>query len=82
MENKQEQSVTVKDIVEKFLQEQGKDGLYNPVGECGCPLTDVSPADCLSEHCLAACRRTCAACGDVFYTDQASGTLCPFCVEY
>jgi len=44
---------TVKEIVEKYLQENGYDGLFNSSGECACKIGDLIP--CWSEG-LENCR--------------------------
>ena len=33
--------MTVKEIVEKYLRDNGYEGLCNPDNECGCPLDDL-----------------------------------------
>ncbi len=33
--------MTVKDIVKQYLIENGYDGLYSEIGECGCDLKDI-----------------------------------------
>ena len=35
--------MTVKEIIEKFLDEHGYDGLYNENGECACKRDDLMP---------------------------------------
>jgi hypothetical protein len=45
--------LTVRDIVEQGLKQDGYEGLYNTDGECGCELGDLSPLDCLSTDCVA-----------------------------
>ncbi len=37
--------MTVKEIIEKYLKENGFDGLFNSDGECGCLLDDFMPCD-------------------------------------
>lgn len=34
--------MNVRQIIEKFLCENGHDGLFNADGECGCELSDLS----------------------------------------
>jgi hypothetical protein len=43
--------MTCKEIVKKYLQDNGFDGLYEP-GECGCDLDDFMP-------CGGDCAMTC-----------------------
>ena len=40
--------MTVREIVKKYLQKNGFDGLYNELLECGCDLNDLMccPEDC------------------------------------
>jgi len=40
--------LTVKEIVKKYLEENGFDGLYNP-GECACKKDDLMPCECFTE---------------------------------
>jgi len=35
--------MTVSEIIEKYLKENGYDGLYNLNGECGCEIDDLIP---------------------------------------
>lgn len=37
----------VGEIIESYLRENGYDGLYNWVGECGCSVDDLAPCG----HC-------------------------------
>lgn len=46
----------VKDIVRKFIEQNGYDGLFSPEGECACLADDLSPGDCLAENCEAGYR--------------------------
>jgi hypothetical protein len=45
--------MNVRKIVETYLRSNGYDGLCNPEHECGCPLVGLSPADCITEYCVA-----------------------------
>lgn len=36
-------------IVEKYLKENGFDGLYSD--ECGCELSDLAPCESMSDEC-------------------------------
>ena len=53
---------TVKEIVLKYLQENGYDGLFTE--DCGCELSDLMPCsyDCL-EYCEAGYKQPCD-CGE------------------
>jgi hypothetical protein len=46
-------SPTVKSIVERWLKENGYDGLYTGNGECGCRLGDLIPCDSPCDQCEA-----------------------------
>ena len=37
--------MTVREIIKKYLEENGFDGLYNP-GECACKKDDLMPCSC------------------------------------
>lgn len=37
----------------------GFDGLYNVVGGCGCQVSDLSPASCMTEDCRAGHKVPC-----------------------
>ena len=39
-------------LVQVGLKEQGYNGLF-VAGVCGCKINDLSPNDCLNEHCEA-----------------------------
>jgi len=39
--------MNVKEIVQKYLKENGFDGLFNS-GECACKIDDLAPCDCLN----------------------------------
>lgn len=41
--------MTVKEIVKKYLEENGFDGLYDP-GECACKIDDLFSCGC-PEYC-------------------------------
>lgn len=45
--------LTVREIVEQRLKQDGYDGLWNSLGECSCQLDDLWPIECLSEDCIA-----------------------------
>ncbi len=45
--------MTVLEIVEKYLRDNGYDGLYNPDDECGCLINDLAPCGEMNEECRA-----------------------------
>lgn len=51
--------LTLRDIVEQRLKQDGFDGLYDPDGECSCELGDLWPCECWSTDCLAGHYRPC-----------------------
>ena len=56
---------TVIEIVKGYLEAHGYDGLFNPDGECACVLSDLAPADCITEECEPGYFAPCPAdCGD------------------
>lgn len=42
--------MTTIDIIEKYLRENGYDGLYSP-GECACKLGELAPCDSVTTEC-------------------------------
>ena len=44
--------MTVLEIVEKYLRDNGYDGLYLP-GECACKIGDLAPCGEINEDCRA-----------------------------
>lgn len=48
--------MTVKDILKKWLTDNGYDGLVNPHGECGCEASDLVPCDSRCDTCQPAHR--------------------------
>jgi hypothetical protein len=46
--------MTIKEIIEKHLRDNGFDGLFNADGECGCELDDLVP--CGGECGLLECE--------------------------
>jgi len=51
--------MTVKDIVEKYLRENGYGGLFEEYGECGCELGDLAPCGDMNEKCQAGYKVNC-----------------------
>jgi hypothetical protein len=49
--------MTVRDIVKKYLEDNGYDGLA--INECGCGLGDLMPCDNASPYCVPAKRFKC-----------------------
>jgi len=43
--------MTVKEIIVKYLKENGYDGLRHPDGECGCEINDLGPCDGTLDNC-------------------------------
>jgi hypothetical protein len=37
--------MTIKEIISKYLTDNGYEGLFNSDGECGCLLDDLCPCD-------------------------------------
>ena len=56
----------VLDIVLKYLEDNGYDGLFNADLECGCERTDLAPCSSIDEHCGAGYKFPCD-CGDHDY---------------
>lgn len=61
--------MNVREIIAKYLKDNGFDGLYSP-GECGCKLDDLMPCDgigisCNPEECFPGFLGPCPAdCGE------------------
>lgn len=49
-------NLTVAEIVVRYLQEHGYDGLYSPDGECACLIDDIGPCSAESFECEAGVR--------------------------
>ena len=52
-------NLDVGDIIIKYLQDNGYDGLVYPDNECGCSLDDLCPCDCLNTSCKAGYKVKC-----------------------
>jgi len=48
-----EVSITGKEIIKKWLKDNGFDGLYNPDIPCGCKADDLIPGECDITNCKA-----------------------------
>jgi len=51
--------MTVIEIIEKYLKENGYDGLYNERYECGCEIGDLAPCGEIGTDCKAGYKRPC-----------------------
>ena len=51
--------MTVKEIVKKYLEDNGYSGLYEESGECGCELLDLAPCGDMMERCHAGYKVKC-----------------------
>lgn len=51
--------MNVRQIIEKFLCENGHDGLFNADGECGCELSDLFPCGSPATECEAGYKVLC-----------------------
>lgn len=55
--------VTVLAIVKDALKRGGFDGLFNPLLDCACELSDLEPCGSMGSNCSAGYRAPCD-CGD------------------
>jgi hypothetical protein len=74
--------MTVTEIVIKYLEENGYDGLYNCDVECGCSINDFTPCGYIQNECQAGYANNCVDCKnkndcslqngeyDIFFTDE------------
>ena len=63
----------VREIVEQYLKENGYDGLYNEIGECGCPCDDLMPCDNGGMYeCEPAIQHYCPCCGESVFMPVSS----------
>lgn len=53
-------SIDVLTIVEKYLSDNGYDGLFNEQGECACLVGELSPASCIIDDCKAGYKHECS----------------------
>jgi len=49
----------VKEIVKKYLDDNGFTGLYDEHGECGCEINDLAPCSEMRESCCAGYKVDC-----------------------
>ena len=49
--------MTVLEMIEHYLRENGYDGLYNP-GECACLVGDLAPCGEVGHDCMAGMRKS------------------------
>lgn len=69
--------MTVKEIVTKYLKENGYDGLYSD--DCGCGIDDLMPcSDCGSDLCEAGIKKDCDKCENKI--DGACAEDADFCI--
>ena len=45
--------ITVVEIIENYLKDNGFDGLYNEIGECACKINDLAPCGQIDHTCKA-----------------------------
>ena len=58
-------NLDVKEIVGKYLKDEGFDGLYSYGGECACMLDDLAPCLELGSDCIAGYHGPCPEeCGE------------------
>jgi len=50
--------MNVLEMVGKYLEENGFDGLFNRDGECACEMGDLAPCDQVGADCEAGCIHT------------------------
>ena len=66
----------VKEIIKKYLKENGFDGLAGD--SCGCFISDLMPCDNPSPDCSAGHKKSCLNClsrGDCDITDISGGCI-------
>jgi len=62
--------MALKEIIKKYLQDHGYDGLVNTSDDCGCSVDDLGPCGCINVYeCEPAYRKTCAECGNTSCDD-------------
>lgn len=70
--------MTVKEIIIKYLKENGYDGLCSPEFECGCEIDDFYPCDALNGECEAGYKKLCTDCSEqeCEYRHEKSWCIC------
>lgn len=58
-----ESNKSLLDVLTVGLKASGFDGLFSP-GICGCLVDDLSPGNCLDEHCKPGYKHTHSVTGD------------------
>lgn len=53
--------MNVKEIVDKYLVDNGFEGLFNADDECACEICDLAPCGAMNEECAAGYRVPCDA---------------------
>ena len=74
--------MTVKEIVKKYLEENGLEGLCGL--DCGCNLDDLMPCSCCCEKCVPGYGVHCTKCGNWVMTEDIKDKYlarCPDCLE-
>jgi len=60
--------MVVKDIVSKYLKDNGYEGLFNESEDCGCELSDLMPCDEPRPDCEPGFKMVCESnCGDHYF---------------
>ena len=60
--------MTVKEIVMKYLKDNGFDGLYSE--DCGCLVDDLIPCSSDAEYCEAGVKKNCSECENNLAIDE------------
>jgi len=56
--------MTVKEIIVKYLKENGYDGLCHVDSECGCEISDLIPCSELNDSCETGYKKLCKDCNE------------------
>lgn len=70
--------MTVKEILTKWLSNNGYSGLCHPESECGCGLEDLIVCEMACDECVPARHVACPDCHD---TDCDDRDLCNGCYK-
>ncbi len=75
--------MTVLEIVRKWIEDNGRDGLVNGDAECGCRLDDLEPCSEMSSRCEPAYKRDARPGDDPDWGDWVMDTEkpCELCTE-